>query len=252
LRVLARFAVVALLALPDCHRAHAETVRAPADPRLVRSADSPGWLSAVGKLTVSGQRLDNGRRRNHIQDCSATLVSAHPGRDADTIVSAWHCFEDYRDLTRPITFTLHPGPGATLSRQARLLASGGSMHGDWAILRLAAPVRHAEAQALPVHPRRASAGQPIFMAGYSRDATLGAGGRFLTYHPRCRIIEQSSADTRSDCLAFRGASGGAVVQLGDAGQTWLSGVISSGNGGDTSVFVPVARFRSTLNQFLVN
>ena len=34
------------------------------------------------------------------------LVAANGGGRADTIVTAWHCLELYRDLSRPITFTL--------------------------------------------------------------------------------------------------------------------------------------------------
>ncbi|MEM9398113.1 MAG: serine protease, partial [Pseudomonadota bacterium] len=48
------------------------------------------------------------------------------------VLSAWHCFEDYRDLSRDILFTTVNGQSA----KARLVSSGGSMRADWALLKL--------------------------------------------------------------------------------------------------------------------
>ena len=169
---------------------------------------------------------------------------------ADTIVTAWHCLEFYNDLSRPITFTLLPGHRGELTREAYRLGDGGGMHADWAILRLYRPVAAGEIAPLTVGVDEVDRARPVNMAGYSRDDDLGEGGRRLTFDPACRITAQTPARGNTDCRAHKGASGGAVVQLSPEGVPQLTGVISSGDGEGTSIFVPVARFQAALRQHL--
>lgn len=226
----------------------------PADPverRLPWSSAAPDWLQAVGVLNVPGVRFEEGRRRHLQEQCSATLVKRGSRRaGADTIVTAWHCLEFYGDLSRPITFTLAAGVDAPVVTRARLLADGGGMHSDWAILRLQRPVPPGYASAMAIHPGRADPGRPIVMAGYSRDAGLGQGGTRLTYDPDCAIVRQGRRESDSDCAAYKGASGGAVVQLSPGGEPLLAGVVSRGDGEDVSTYVPVAGFRSAIERHL--
>jgi hypothetical protein len=88
------------------------------------------------------------------------------------------------------------------------------------------------------------------MAGYSRDAGLGEHGERLTYDAGCRIIAQAREGNDSDCLAYKGASGGAVVQLSTTGEPLYAGVISRGDSEGLSIYVPISRFRLTLQQHL--
>lgn len=227
-----------------------ESAAAESDSRQIFREGSPPWLRAVGKLLVPGSRYENGRRRHHREDCSATLV-ANPGRQqADTVVTAWHCLEFYRDLSKPISFTARGASGELLSREAYRLADGGGMHRDWAILRLYQPIAQTEISAMHIHPEKADPGRPITMAGYSRDDGKGEGGEQLTYHAGCRITSETRDGTDSDCRAYKGASGGAVVQLSSEGQALYSGVISRGDSERLSIYVPVAHFRSALHQYL--
>lgn len=220
------------------------------DSRKVFSQTSPKWLAAVGKLHVPSIKMIQGHRSNHREDCSATLVSRPGAKTADTIVTAWHCLEFYKDLSKNITFTLLPGSDTPISAQVYRLADGGSMHSDWAILRLRKPVASEQVSPLLIHPGRASIESLISMAGYSSDPGLGQGGDLLTYDPGCTVTLQVRYSSNSNCRAFRGASGGAVVQLSSNGEPWLSGVISQGNGEELSTFIPVAGFRSAINQHL--
>jgi hypothetical protein len=223
---------------------------AAADDRLPYSVSSPGWLLAVGSLRVPGVKLQGGYRRHYREDCSATLVASVPGRAADIVVTAWHCLELYTDLSRPILFTLRKGLDRQLVQEARLLAHGGGMHADWAILRLAHPVPADRVAALTLHPGHADPDRPIIMAGYSRDGGLGAYGEQLTYDPTCSILRQSPGAGDSDCAAYRGASGGAVIQLSPQGEPQLAGVISRGDSRGMSIFMPIDGFRGTLRRFL--
>ena len=174
-----------------------------------------------------------------------------PGRaEADIIVTAWHCLELYGDLSRTISFTLETASGETLERRARRLADGGGMDADWAILRVRPAIPRTRLAALQPHPALADADRPITMAGYSRDPGIGEGGRRLTFDRGCSITGRTSELGETDCIAYKGASGGAVIQITGSGKPMLSGVISQGNGAGKSTYVPLAAFRRTLYHYL--
>lgn len=224
----------------------ATAATASADSRLRFSQASPDWLRAVGQLVVPGIRLENGYARHHTERCSATLVASPGATHATVIISAWHCLEFYRDLSKRITFTLLPAGPEPLVIEAVRYADGGSMAGDWAVLRLRQPVALDQVPALLLHPQQADPALPVVMAGYSRDRGTGAHGKALSYDPACRITAADRRSGDSDCRAFKGASGGAVVQLTETGTPLLSGVISEGNSVDYSRYVPVSVFRQAL------
>jgi len=220
---------------------------AAADPRSVYlEGHSPAWLRAVGKLIVPGIRYENGYRRHHTERCSATLVNTSTNARADTIVTAWHCLEFYEDLSQQIIFILETASGERIQTQATRLAEGGHMEADWAIMRLRQAVSGEQVPALAMNPGRANPRQSLLMAGYSRDSGRGQSGASLSYDPACFITGQTSTHSDSNCTAYKGASGGAVIQLSTAGEPLLSGVISQGNGGNVSRFIPLSRFRQTL------
>jgi trypsin-like peptidase len=221
-----------------------------ADARQVFSGDTHNWLRAVGKLQVPGQRYREGRRSHYVEDCSATLVS-RPGRSsADTIITAWHCLEWYNDLSKPITFTAVAISGELVQREAYRLKDGGGMHADWAILRLRNAVHGRDIAALLVHPENADPHKSVTMAGFSKDDGLGAGGLVLTFDADCSITTQKRGFGDTDCTAFKGASGGAVLQQWSEEEPRLCGVISQGNGAGRSTFVPVSGFRNALNLYV--
>ncbi|MBN7796316.1 trypsin-like serine peptidase [Parahaliea mediterranea] len=218
--------------------------QAPDPRRAYREGHSPAWLRAVGRLVVPGIRYENGRRRHHTERCSATLVSS--GGAAETIVTAWHCLEYYEDLSQRIVFQLATNAGDTVEIEATRLADGGGMDADWAILRLQRPVAGAQAPALAPLTSAADPALDLVMAGFSRDEGIGQRGGQLSYDPACRITDRQATYMDSDCRAYKGASGGAVIQLSASGVPQLAGVISQGDGAGLSRFIPVAAFRASL------
>ncbi|PLW83120.1 hypothetical protein CWI75_06790 [Kineobactrum sediminis] len=226
-------------------------VQAGNDNRIRYDSSSPHWLQAIGQLRVPGVKYESGHRRHYTERCSATLVATTSTTSANTIITAWHCLEFYRDLTHKIVFTLLPEASQPLRIEAVPVTDGGSMQADWAILRLRQAVPGSRIQPLSLHPRQADPGLPLVMAGYSRDTGIGAGGNSLSYDPACHITRNDSGKNSghrdSDCRAFKGASGGAVVQFsGD--EPLLSGVISEGDGAELSRFVPISIFRHRLHE----
>jgi hypothetical protein len=207
------------------------------DSRQRLTPGSPTILRAVGHLEVPGLRRVDGRRSHYTETCSATLIADGDAAVAQAVLTAWHCLEYYEDLSRDIVFSL-ARPGAALRRTARHIGSGGGMHADWALLRLDAPVPVDRYPAASLAPAAAAEGT-LIMAGFSRDAGLGSGGDRLTWDGDCRIRGRHGSDLMTDCVAYRGASGGGVFQDGR-----LIGVVSRGDSRGRSIFVPVERFRS--------
>jgi V8-like Glu-specific endopeptidase len=187
----------------------------------------------VGKLTVPGHRLVEGDRLHLQEDCSATLIAPR------IILSAWHCLENYRDLSRDILFAL-PNHSPPLTLRANRLADGGGMMADWALLRLERPLRD-------VRPLSVSADSParlqgkLSVAGYSGDDHLGDSGERLTWQAACNITGNEHYRVATDCLAFKGASGGAAYKDGK-----IIGVISAGDSVGITYFAPSARFISAV------
>ncbi len=209
------------------------SICATAEPRQTVDANSPTWLRAVGKLTVPGHRLVEGERLHLREDCSATLVAPQ------TILSAWHCLENYRDLSREIQFSLVNSNGLTTLRATRL-ASGGGMTADWSLLRLERPLRGVKPVPVSAATSATLQGQ-LSMGGYSGDVDVGAGGERLTWQANCRITANEGYRVASDCLAYKGASGGPAIKDGE-----IIGVVSAGDSEGITYFAPSAGFISAV------
>lgn len=124
------------------------------------------------------------------------------------------------------------------------------MYADWAVLKLRRAIDTNTVPALAPHPGRADAALNVTMAGYSGDDGLGEDGAVLTYHADCQITRQQGRESESNCSAYKGASGGAVIQVSREGNAQFGGVISRGDSENVSIYVPVADFRGSLIRFL--
>jgi hypothetical protein len=211
----------------------------------VYNGDSPAWLAAVGKLTVPGQTWDGQDWHHSREHCSATLLRQTSAAPAQYLLSAWHCVEHYRDLSHDIAFEL---PGSDRVRQARLVASGGSMKADWALLKLLSPIPASAAISLPL-PFSAGSGENLVMAGYSSGPLGKLGSAPLSYDNDCQVLDQDQWLVSTNCQASKGASGGPVVSEIE-GEVQILGIVSSGDGVSRSLYVPVTVFARALRQYL--
>lgn len=209
------------------------------EPRQRINAASPAVLMSVGRLLVPGRRMEKGYQRHYRESCSATLLAPAEGEPASLIITAWHCLEFHTDLTDDIRFVIESTTGERLLRHAKPVSSGGGMHADWSLMRLQEPLPPGLVSTAEVARGAAPLpGSRIIMAGYSRDSGLGQAGNVLTFHSDCRVIAHTDNDVATDCLAYRGASGGAVFS---ASGGRLLGVISRGDSRENSIFVPLSR-----------
>ena len=204
-----------------------------ASERAAFDDSAPQILRAVGKLSVPGHDRVDGRRRQRDENCSASLVAP------DTILTAWHCLEYYRDLSRDPVFSLPHVPGQP-PVAAYSASDGGGMGADWAVLKLYRPIR--SVPPLPVGRFNDDTGN-LLLAGYARDEGLGAGGSHLTWQADCRLVQ--AARPMTDCVTYKGASGGPVLAAGR-----IVGVISEGDSRERTFFVPTTVFFNRLRVFL--
>jgi len=193
---------------------------------------------AVGRLLIPAIRYVNGYARHYDEQCSASVVTIEAGRPSRHILSAWHCLEDYRDLSRPVIFE-RPDRSRYI---ARLIASGRSMDRDWALLALPSAV----APGLLLGRSAADGDGSLSLAGFPRDAGRDAS---LTVLNDCPVIGFDQRDKRTACVLQQGASGGPVVASGEPAARFV-GVISRGDGETQSIFVPVDRFYAQVRAIL--
>ena len=85
-------------------------------------------ITSVVKLTVPIQRIENHKRRNFIENCSAYAVKKTAQHYV--FLSSWHCIDGFYDRLNLPTIT---HAGTTIS--PTLGESGGNMDEDWLILR---------------------------------------------------------------------------------------------------------------------
>lgn len=213
-----------------------------ADKRQLLTISSPAYLFAIGKLQVPSQRNAGNEKQHFIENCSATLIDDHRAQ-LTWLLSAWHCFENYHNLGRPILLHMQDRTGKTYQRQVHIVKHGKSMQQDWALLRTDIPLpRTLNALKMGSY----SDGQ-VSIAGFSGDSLLGQDGDVLTYEENC-VPSANTLDPRQhsvSCTAYKGASGGAVIQAGR-----LVGIISQGDNQGTASFVSHAAYADHVARYI--
>ena len=209
-----------------------------ADPRSPLPPHSPQWQNAIGHLQVPITRLQDGRRRHFTEHCSATSVTPGP---FPLFLTAWHCLDGYDSLIEPIVLVTNHG----LTVRLRVLDSGGSMAADWAVLQAVGPIDGLHWIPLGTGPLRT--GARVSAAGFAPTPTesLDArGGQFakrqLLFHAACEVTDAVTVPQISNCVAHRGASGGAILSRTESGSVRLSGVISAGDSNSVVLYHPTA------------
>ena len=206
------------------------------DPRTPLPAHTCPWHEAIGHLQVPITRFESGRRRHFTEHCSATSVTPGPH---PIFVTAWHCLDGYDSLLRPMLMTI----GQREPVPMRVLASGGSMSADWALLRTDEPIE--DLHWIPLSADRLRKGTKVSAAGIAhvmisseQAEDTPSTQRRLLIHSECEVTDARSDHAISNCVARPGASGGAILSRTDSGSVRLSGVISAGDGESVVLYYP--------------
>ena len=131
----------------------------------------------------------------------------------------------------------------------RVLASGGSMSADWALLRAEEPIEDLHwislsADPLHVGTKVSAAGIAPIESSSDQAAGVPSTQRRLLIHSECEVTDTKSNNGISNCVARPGASGGAILSRTHSGSVRLSGVISAGDGESVVLYYPAdALFR---------
>ena len=203
------------------------------DPRVKLSTVTHNWLDSIGRLEVPVTRVENGLRRHFTEHCTAVIVSPGP---SPLIVTAWHCLDGYQSLIDPIQLTLHGDPPVAV----QVIASGGSMEQDWAILKATQPI--AGRYWIPISPMPLEAGAKISAVGFApvlgdpADAANRDRTRQLLADESCFVVDANSTQASSTCVARQGASGGALSRTASGGVR-IAGIISLGTGTQSACFI---------------
>ena len=171
--------------------------------------------------------------RHFTEHCTAVAITPGPN---SLFVSAWHCFDDYRSTITPIQLI---DPRSAKQVQMKLLDTGGSMQEDWALLTPDSPFTIDTW--IPISTTPHHIGQPLIAAGFAPQPNQSgdeAVERYLLADAACSVIDGSAHPPASDCVAKKGASGGAMIALTDSGSARLQGIISAGDGKAVSYFYP--------------
>ena len=113
------------------------------------------------------------------------------------------------------------------------------MQEDWALLAPIAPLTIDTW--IPISTAPHHIGQRLIAAGFAPQPAQSnddALKRYLLADIACSVIAVSTHPPASDCIAKRGASGGAMIALTDSGSARLQGIISAGDGEAVSYFYP--------------
>ena len=183
------------------------------------------WQSAVVSLRVPTRRLVNGERFHHEEICSGTVISHKP----TTVLTAWHCFDGYDDLSNPPMVLING-----LWHQGRLRQHGKSMQADWAILTVKG--NHDVSRVnIDTSSQYLQLGRKIIVAGFDK---TDAGERQLIIEHDCTIAALAEQWISSDCSAKRGASGGPIL-VRDGPTIAVIGVISALRNEWELLFAPI-------------
>ncbi len=187
------------------------------DPRMVADENAPEWMNAVGKLTVPGFEGKN------VTNCTASLVSDNENNDSNILTTAGHCVRDWISASGrksgPAIFKMKTKDGRVIEKRVKAIINMKNTPQDYAILELEEVVKNSDVKPLVVSKwqhhklmRNEKINPVATMAGYSRDAGMGAKGENLTYHEGCDLANVSGGVTTSTtCHAYPGASGGPTV-----------------------------------------
>ena len=121
------------------------------------------------------------------------------------------------------------------------------MEQDWAILKPMQPI--AGRYWIPISQKPLEAGAKISAVGFApvladpvltdpvNEANLNPT-RELLADDSCRVVDASSTQGTSTCVARQGASGGAILSRTASGGVRVAGIISAGDGHSISLFYP--------------
>ncbi len=193
-----------------------------ADQQEILSPDS------VVKFEVPIRRIENGERRNFIENCSAYAV--HKTFEHYLLLSSWHCIDGYQQ-SRNLPNIKH----ADITVKPALGESGGNMEQDWLLMSAPKDAFDDSLTLTPLASEPVRAGEMLYGFGWGGHTQVSRSAPKALI---CRAIEVGRLLTL-DCGFSKGDSGGLVARRVNDGYQAV-GIISTGDSATVTYAYPTA------------
>jgi len=212
------------------------------DRRKLITNNSPKWTKAIGRVIIPTKLtfVTKKRYRTKYKKCSASLVNLENYSSSSVIITASHCLKGYNSNAGGLKFIIKSKQGNMLQRFAAIYKDSHyihkqtNKHSDYAILILDSPIYKKDVDPLSITKTPFYNLQKQYkysfasLVGFSGD--IGDHGEKLTIDPKCKLFKFNTKYGKSNCIAYKGASGGPIVlNLSNNGknfQQYLVGIVS--------------------------
>ena len=194
---------------------------------------------SVVKFEVPIRRIEDGKRRNFIENCSAYAVQKTS--EHYLFLSSWHCIDGYQH-TRKSPVVKHAGRSA----QPTLGESGGNMKQDWLLLTAPKLAFGGSLTLTPLASQPVKTGEILYGFGWGGHAQSSRSSpKVLT----CHAMEVGRRLTL-DCGFSKGDSGGLIARRTTSGYEAV-GIISAGDSSTVTYAYPVSALPTSVSSQLL-
>ena len=194
---------------------------------------------SVVKFEVPIRRIEDGKRRNFIENCSAYAVQKTS--EHYLFLSSWHCIDGYQH-TRKSSVVKHAGRSA----QPTLGESGGIMKQDWLLLTAPKLAFGGSLTLTPLASQPVKTGEILYGFGWGGHAQSSRSSpKVLT----CQAMEVGRRLTL-DCGFSKGDSGGLIARRTNSGYEAV-GIISAGDSSTVTYAYPVSALPTSVSSQLL-
>ena len=194
---------------------------------------------SVVKFEVPIRRIENGERRNFIENCSAYAVQKTP--EDYLFLSSWHCIDGYQRFRKSLVVK-HAGRSA----QPTLGESGGNMKQDWLLMTAPQLAFDNSLAPTPLSSQPVETGEILYGFGWGGHAQSSRSS------PKVLICQAMEVGRRLalDCGFSKGDSGGLIARRTDSGYEAV-GIISAGNSSTVTYAYPISALPTSVSSQLL-
>ena len=194
---------------------------------------------SVVKFEVPIRRIEDGERRNFIENCSAYAVQKTS--EHYLFLSSWHCIDGYQRFRKSLVVK-HAGRSA----QPTFGESGGNMKQDWLLMTAPLLAFDNSLAPTPLSSQPVETGEILYGFGWGGHAQSPQSSPKVL---RCQAMEVGRMLTL-DCGFSKGDSGGLIARRTNSGYEAV-GIISAGDSSTVTYAYPVSALPASVSSQLM-
>ena len=224
---------------PDHQKVSERTNPSPSRTSTVDAAQELIPPSSVVKFQVPIRRIEDGERRNFIENCSAYAVQKTP--EDYLFLSSWHCIDGYQRFRKSLVVK-HAGRSA----HPTLGESGGNMKQDWLLMTAPQLAFDNSLAPTPLSSQPVETGEILYGFGWGGHAQSSRSS------PKVLICQAMEVGRRLalDCGFSKGDSGGLIARRTDSGYEAV-GIISAGDSSTVTYAYPISALPASVSSQLL-